>query len=188
MLDEAFLETLARARAGDEGAFTLLYRDVQPALLRYARVRAPHRGEDIAEDVWVEVVRGLHRFAGDEQGFRAWIFTIARHKIIDGHRYEGRRRTVPLDGADEMDLPTVRDIAQDQEDGEATRAALMLVRTLPAQQAEVILLRVVAGLDCDQTARIVGKSPGAVRVLSHRGLRRLAAALATESKRGGVGR
>jgi RNA polymerase sigma-70 factor (ECF subfamily) len=188
MLTENFLETLARARAGDEGAFTLLYRDVQPALLRYARARAPHRGEDICEDVWVEVVRGLHRFAGDEQGFRAWIFTIARHKIIDGHRYEGRRRTVPLDGTDEMNFPTVRDVAEDQQDGEATRAALTLVRTLPAQQAEVILLRVVAGLDCAQTARIVGKSPGAVRVLSHRGLRRLAAALATESERGGVGR
>lgn len=187
MLDEDFLGTLARARAGDERAFTLLFRDVQPALLRYARARAPRRGEDIAEEVWLEVVRGLHRFAGDEQGFRAWIFTIARHKIIDDHRYQGRRRTVPLDGTDELDLPIVRDVAQDQEDSEATRAALTLVRTLPAQQAEVILLRVVGGLDCNQTARVLGKSPGAVRVLSHRGLRKLAAALAYDSEKGGVG-
>ncbi len=187
MLDEAFLETLAGARAGDDSAFTVLFRDVQPALLRYIRARAPHRGEDIAEDVWLEVVRGLHRFAGDEQGFRAWIFTIARHKIVDDHRYQGRRRTLPLDGTDELDLPIVRDVAADQEDSEATRAALALVRTLPAQQAEVILLRVVGGLDCNQTARVLGKSPGAVRVLSHRGLRRLAAALATDLEKGGVG-
>jgi RNA polymerase sigma-70 factor, ECF subfamily len=49
------------------------------------------------------------------------------------------------------------------------------VATLPKDQAEIILLRVVAGLDTGQVARIVGKTPGAVRVAAHRGLRRLAA-------------
>ena len=49
---------------------------------------------------------------------------------------------------------------------------------LPAYQAEVILLRVVAGLDTETVARLVGRSPGAVRVAAHRGLRRLAEILA----------
>jgi RNA polymerase sigma-70 factor (ECF subfamily) len=53
-----------------------------------------------------------------------------------------------------------------------------LIATLPRFQAEVILLRVVAGLDTPAVARLVGRSPGAVRVAAHRGLRRLAATLA----------
>ena len=59
-----------------------------------------------------------------------------------------------------------------------TRSALALVAGLPALQAEVILLRVVAGLDTDTVAGLTGRSPGAVRVAAHRGLRRLAQILA----------
>ena len=77
-----------------------------------------------------------------------------------------------------------RDVAEDYEDDEATRRTLALVWKLPPAQAEVILLRVIAGLDFAHIARLLGKTPGAVRVLLHRGLRRLAgiltAQLATE--------
>jgi RNA polymerase sigma-70 factor (ECF subfamily) len=59
-----------------------------------------------------------------------------------------------------------------------TRAAIALVARLPPLQAEVIMLRVVAGLDVDAVASLVGRSSGAVRVAAHRGLRRLAALLA----------
>ena len=87
---------------------------------------------------------------------------------------------------EEIDQHEARDIAEDYEDQEATRRALALVMTLPPGQAEVIFLRVVAGLDCAQVGRLLGKTPGAVRVLSHRGLRRLAVILA--EKMAGVGR
>jgi len=56
----------------------------------------------------------------------------------------------------------------------STRRALAAVAMLPMDQAEIIMLRVMVGLDTRQVARIVGKSPGAVRVAAHRGLRRLA--------------
>jgi RNA polymerase sigma-70 factor (ECF subfamily) len=56
----------------------------------------------------------------------------------------------------------------------STRAALALLAELPPDQAEVVVLRVVGGLEVAEVARIVGKRPGAVRVLAHRGLRRLA--------------
>ena len=58
--------------------------------------------------------------------------------------------------------------------GQSTRAALALVAELPPDQAEVVALRVLAGLEVAEVARIVGKRPGTVRVLAHRGLRRLA--------------
>jgi RNA polymerase sigma-70 factor (ECF subfamily) len=59
-----------------------------------------------------------------------------------------------------------------------TTAAVAVVAALPPLQAEVIVLRVLAGLDTDAVAQIVGRSPGAVRVAAHLGLRRLAETLA----------
>jgi RNA polymerase sigma-70 factor (ECF subfamily) len=70
--------------------------------------------------------------------------------------------------------PRAPDAAGQAIENLATEEALAAVTALPPQQAEVILLRVVAGLDTDAVARIVGTSPGAVRVAAHRGLRRLA--------------
>jgi RNA polymerase sigma-70 factor (ECF subfamily) len=71
--------------------------------------------------------------------------------------------------------PDAADLALEQID---TRSALSLVARLPAHQAEVVLLRVVAGLDNETVARLLGRSPGAVRVAAHRGLRRMAGILA----------
>jgi len=188
MLEQRFSDTLVRARSGDEHAFALIYSDIQPALLRYCWAQAPGHGEDISAEVWLEVSRALDRFEGDEQGFRAWVFAIARNKIIDQVRRDARRPTIPLGDTGEIYLHEARDIAEDFEDGEATRRALALVRTLPPDQAEVILLRVVADLDNTQIAGLLGKTPGAVRVLSHRGLRRLALTLTEQMVAGGVDR
>jgi RNA polymerase sigma-70 factor (ECF subfamily) len=188
MLEQRFFETLARARSGDEHAFALIYNDIQPALLRYSWAQAPGHGEDISAEVWLEVTRSLCRFEGDEQGFRAWVFAIARHKIIDQVRRDARRPTILLGDAGEIYPHEARDVAEDFEDGEATSRALALVRTLPPDQAEVILLRVVGDLDHAQIAGLLGKSRGAVRVLLHRGLRRLAVILSDQMVVGGVDR
>ena len=83
MIGGAFEVTLASARTGDEAAFACIFRDVQPALLRYLRVIATE-AEDVAGDTWVQVVAGLAGFRGGEQAFRAWLFTIARHPLPRG--------------------------------------------------------------------------------------------------------
>ena len=76
-----------RRPAGERGAFSALWRDANPALLRYLRVIAPEVAEDVAADTWVHVVRGLARFRGDESAWRAWLFTTARRRAIDHGRY-----------------------------------------------------------------------------------------------------
>ena len=182
MDSEAFSTALADARAGDEAAFARLYRLVQPGLLRYLRGMANDGAEDVAADAWVEVVRGLDRFGGDAQGFTSWVFTIARRKAIDRSRYDARRLTAALPEHDQDD-PREPDVADVVEQAEATDAALALVRTLPPDQAEAILLRVVGGLEITMVAELMGRSNGAVRVLTHRGLQRLGATLAARSAR-----
>ncbi len=173
MIGAAFGVTLARAQAGDEAAFACIFRDVQPALLRYLRVIAPE-AEDVAGDTWLQVVAGLAGFRGGEQAFRSWLFTIARHRAADAGRSRARRPVVPLEAngaAEQLMSPDSADLALE---AVSARAVVALIASLPPDQAEIIMLRVVAGLDAGDVARIVGKTPGAVRVAAHRGLRRLA--------------
>ena len=167
-----FDHTLDAARGGDDRALAVLWRDLQPALLRYLRAVEPGAAEDIASETWLEVTRRLDRFSGDERDFRGWLFTIARHRLIDARRRAARNRTAPVAWIPER--PGRDDPAADVLADLSTQASIRLVSELPPEQAEAVLLRVMAGLDTDQVARIMGKQPGNVRVLSHRGLRNLA--------------
>ena len=187
MIGEPFAEVLSAAQAGGETAFAVLWRELQPGLLRYLRVVVVAAAEDVASETWLEVAKGLTRFSGDELGFRAWLFTIARHRALDWARREARRPTTPvsaevLEGRASSDDPESEAVER-----LSTEAALALIARLPRDQAEVVTLRSVAGLDVAAVARIVGKRPGTVRVLAHRGLRHLAELLVSEqSVRGPV--
>ena len=173
MLGESYAAALEGARRGDDEAFALLYRDIQPALLRYLRVMSTELSEDAASETWLEAARSLDSFEGSEPAFRGWLFAIARRKLIDRVRYEARRPSSAWDDVDDAG-PVQRDIAEEVVELDATERALALVRTLPADQAEAVLLRVVAGLDYPVVAEVMERTTGAVRVLVHRGLKRLA--------------
>ena len=172
VIGAAFGVTLASAQGGDETAFACLYRDIQPALLRYLHVITPE-AEDVAGETWLQVVKGLPRFRGGEEAFRAWLFTIARHRAVDAGRSRSRRPDLPLALTETVEQPTAPDTADLALEAISTRSVLELIRALPPDHAEIIMLRVVAGLEAADVARIVGKTPGAVRVTAHRALRRL---------------
>jgi RNA polymerase sigma-70 factor, ECF subfamily len=178
VVGDEFPAVLGAAQHGSEAAFTRLWLDVNPALVRYLRVIAPDAADDVAADTWVQVVRGLRRFRGDEAAWRAWVFTTARRRVVDAARRRSRRREEPLRDVPAELLPVTADAADEAIERLSTRSAIMWLNRLPQLQAEVILLRVVAGLDTDAVARLLGRTPGAVRVAGHRGLRRLAETLA----------
>ena len=131
MLGSSFPELLAAAQGGDEQAFAVLWRDLQPALLRYFRVAAREAAEDLAADTWVSVIRGLGRFRGDGRAFRAWVFTVARHQAIDWRRQATRRPTslVPVEQLAERPAPD--DPVAAVLEAQSTRAALALLAELP---------------------------------------------------------
>jgi len=172
---------VAAASTGEEWALTELFRAFQPGLLRYLRSREPVAADDLAGEVWLAVARQLPHFVGDERQFRCWLFTIAHNRLNDHRRRAARRRTDPMPpegfhacidprragGAGDPAASVVEQLcSQDAVD--------LLVGGLPPVQADVVLLRVVAGLDVVEVARILNRSPGSVRVLQHRALRRLA--------------
>lgn len=180
-LPEQFDAVLDAARQGAPWALTALYRELQPAVLRYLRAQEPSEGEDLASEVWIDVAGGLHRFAGDENAFRRWVFTIARRRLIDLRRRRTRRRTDVTAQDRFAERPSSHDVeGAALSDLTAAEAVARIHALLPPDQAEVVLLRVVGGLDVASVADLVGKRPGTVRVLQHRALRRLARAVGAE--------
>src|SRR5438876_10923672 len=96
---------LAAAQAGAEWALTSLYQDLHAPLLRYLRAHDRREGDDLASEVWVDVARSLHRFAGSETDLRKWLFTIARRRLLDHRRRVARRRTDPVPPEALVELP-----------------------------------------------------------------------------------
>jgi RNA polymerase sigma-70 factor, ECF subfamily len=168
-------QALREAKAGSEVGFRHLWRRLQPRLLRFLSVYGCEEPDDVASETWLQVVRDLHRFEGGEEDFRGWLFSIARHRAIDATRARTRLRDrlarVPVSEPGPGDKPVELEVLE----GVSTRQAVALVAGLPRDQAEAVALRVIAGLDTPAVARVLGKSPGAVRVALHRGLRALAA-------------
>ncbi|MGC4808300.1 RNA polymerase sigma factor [Micromonospora sp. DT233] len=165
-------EAVGAARAGDEDAFRVLYRSLQPGLLRYLTALVGAEAEDVASETWLQIARDLPTFTGGE--FRAWAVTIARNRAMDHLRRQRRRPSVPVPLHDLGDLPGDADTAERAGESLGTEAALALIATLPPREAEAVLLRAVIGLDAETAGRVLGRRAGAVRTAAHRGLRRLA--------------
>ena len=181
---EAFESVLSGAQAGASWALTILYRDLHPRVLRYLSLREPAEAEDLASEVWIDVAAGIDRFRGNEDGFRAWVFTIARRRLVDLRRRSSVRRekSVPLDvlGGDRG----VGDAEGEAMASIEAEAALALIATLPPDQCDVVLLRVIGDLSVADVAKILGKRPGAVRALQHRALKHLARIVSLEGVTG----
>jgi RNA polymerase sigma-70 factor (ECF subfamily) len=149
-----------------------LWREFQPGLLRYLRIKAAPVAEDLAADIWLRVLRALPTFEGDERGFRGWLYTTARNRLTDWYR-NGERRPDLIEYSSLVLLPAVNNVEEEAAERSATDEAVALIGELPPDQAEAVMLRIVAGMDVARVAALMERSPGSVRVLCHRGLRRL---------------
>lgn len=164
---------IERARQGDPAAWSELYRWLSPQVLGYLRARGASEPQDVLGEVFVQAVRDLESFSGNERDFRAWVFSIAHHRLIDEARRAARRPADPVP-AEEL---TGHGEAADAETeamarigaGEVTR----LLATLSEDQRSVLLLRVLGELTVPEVARVVGKRPGAVKQLQRRAIARL---------------
>jgi RNA polymerase sigma-70 factor (ECF subfamily) len=162
------------AQDGDEEAFRLLYRVLHPGMIRYLWAHAGDAAEDLAAETWLRVARDLGRFHGDEAGFRGWVTTIARHRVLDYFRQQGRKPLADAPVELLVHIPAAEDTESVVLNALATADALEMIAGLPDTQAEAVLLTVVMELDAKTAGKVMGKRAGAVRVAAHRGLRRLA--------------
>jgi RNA polymerase sigma-70 factor (ECF subfamily) len=151
---ERFETVMTAASTGVEWAIGLLYREFHPAVLRYLKARGARMPEAAAEEVWIEVARGLQDFSGDETTFRRWLFDLARR---------------PLDNVGRNEDPE----HLEERAREPMSDALSKVSALPSDHADVLLLRALGRLEVDDVASLTGQDVGAVRLLEMDALRLL---------------
>ncbi|WP_461070389.1 RNA polymerase sigma factor [Streptomyces pseudoechinosporeus] len=170
--DLALGTAVAQAQDGDEAAFAVLYRLVQPGLLGYLRGTVDEGAEDVAAAAWREIARELPRFRGDGHGFRGWTASIAR-RHARGHLR--RRGASPRAAGSPWTRQTGDHIAHTLPGATlSAETAQALVARLPCAQAEAVLLRLVVRLDERAAARVMGRPSAVVRVLARRGVKNLA--------------
>ena len=172
---EDFSSVLAAAQGGEEWAAAVLFRDLHPRVMRFLRARDSQVAEDLASEVWLAVAGSIGEFRGDERGFRAWVFTIARRRLVDHFRLSSRRRTdvVSDEAFGELAAPDATEpAALDRLAG--ADAAAWVGSVLSPEQTDVVLLRVLGDLDAEQVGELMGRSANWVRVTQHRALRKLA--------------
>lgn len=168
-LGAGFDDVLRAARANAPWAFERLYDTLAPSVAGYLRLRGADDPEGVTNEVMLGVFRGLGGFEGDEPGFRSWVFTIAHRRLIDERRRRAARPRADAELTERHDRA-----AGDVEDEAAARLGghrvVTLLDQLTEDQRDVILLRVVGDLSVEETARVLGKRQGAVKMLQRRGL------------------
>jgi RNA polymerase sigma-70 factor, ECF subfamily len=171
-------ELVMAAMTGDRAATARLLEVLRPLVARYCRGklgpvdRSFLSADDVAQEVCLAVLGALPTYRVQGRPFLAFVYGIASHKVVDAHRAVTRGKTDPV-----ADVPDVVESAAGPEQqamrGELSAQLRALLEELPEKQREILVLRVVVGLSAEETAEIVGASPGAVRVAQHRALTRL---------------
>ena len=175
-------ELVARLRAGDEEAFAAVVRAHHASLCRFARafVGSAAVAEEVVQDTWLAVVRGVERFE-ERSSLRTWLFHILANRARTTAVRERRSDTLDPD-ADRFDAtgawsPPPVPWSEQVEDRVAAQQTAALARdlldTLPETQRQVVVLRDVEGLSAAEVADLLGLSDGNQRVLLHRGRARL---------------
>ncbi|WP_098388697.1 sigma-70 family RNA polymerase sigma factor [Corynebacterium renale] len=166
-------EYVVAAVGGDKKALHHLLQEIYPPVLRYARARIgggrTPTAEDVAQEVCLAVAQSIGRYVDRGRPFMAYVYGIASHKVADAHRFMGRDAMQPVEEVPEH--TSHRDLPEDyalEVDGSNTMRRLL--DGLSEKARDIIILRVVEGMTAEETAQIVGSTPGAVRVAQHRAL------------------
>lgn len=177
--EDPFVPLLAAARTGSSWAWERLYRELSPRVLGYLRARGASDPEDLLGEIFLQVVRDLARFSGDEPAFRAWIFTIARNRMLDQARSNARRNALAPRSPLPDDLPA-GDVEHEALAELRADEIRTLLGSLSDDQRDVLLLRIIGGLTIDEIAASIAKRPDAVKALQRRGLNQLRRRIGTD--------
>lgn len=178
--DQVLPKLIAKAQAGDAGAFGDLYARYAGMILRYlyARTREQEAAQDLTQEVFVRVIKGIGGFEyRGEKSFLGWLYTIAGNVLI-GQARRKRAVSTPLDDSIEVADPRGQDAVLSVFD----RVSLMgAISQLTGDQQQVLTLRYFGDMTNQEIAQTTGKTEGAVKALQHRALLALQQILERES-------
>lgn len=182
-IGDRFPRVLSAASEGANWAWAELYEEFAPSLLRFIASQGAVEPEDCLGECFVQLVRNLPTFSGDEAAFRAWIYLVARNRVVDEWRAARRRPTAPTG-----DVVAAHERRQQHEPADASLVRRdeieAILATLGPDQRAVLTLRVVEQFSVEETAGILGRTAGAVRVLQHRAIKNLRRALSSSVRTG----
>ena len=177
-------DVAAGVRRGDPDALSEVYRVLSGPLTAYLRsqVRDAQLAEDLATETFLKLVRGCRRLEGGPFQIRSWLYRVAQRNVIDHLRARSRRPDEELTDLPPEELTAEGDPAVTVEGLDTLDRIRQALQQLSPDQAEVLRLRLIAGLSAPEAAIVIGKTEGAVRALQHRGV----ATLARHIRRGTV--
>ncbi|MGV8858120.1 RNA polymerase sigma factor [Rhodoglobus sp.] len=167
-----FAALLAAAQAGAGWGSTTLWIEYSPAVTAFLTARGSREPEDLTSEVFLDVFERLPQFIGNESQFRSFVFSVAYRRLVDEFRKRARRGESVEWNADHdsNSAPSAEEEVLSRLQDETT---LSLLNSLPTDQRDVMVLRIVADLTVAQIATVIGKRPGAVKALQRRALERL---------------
>ena len=164
-------DILSRASLGDRDAFGQLYERYVERIFNYVYYRTGnvHDAEDLTARVFQRAMKHIVNYTDRGVPFSAWLYRIAHNLVANWHRDRSRKQEIPLD--DLPILPTKGDhpeknLVRSQEQD----ALLKMIRTLPAERQNLLILKFVENMSNAEIGAIMGRSEGAVKSLYHRTL------------------
>lgn len=165
----ALSDALPAAQLGEPWALNVIYRELAGQVHGYLQSRGATEPEELTQDVFLTVFSKLPTLTGGVAGLRTFTFSVAHARIVDSHRARARRPDAqPYDpDTDRRSSPS----AEDTYDASSSPARVQqLLARLPADQRNVLALRILGDLSLEETAHVIGRSRGAVQQLQRRAL------------------
>jgi len=174
-------ELVRRAQEYEEAALEALYQVYYPKIYNYAFLQMGdvQAAEDLASDVMLRMFESIKSYRFKGLPFSAWVFRIARNRLIDLHRRRRRRGEVDLSETLSSSLATPHTLAERALERGQLQVAL---KYLTYEQRQVIVLKFIEGFDNRSVGRIMGRSEGAIKSLQHRALASLRRILCPEGR------
>jgi len=160
---------ISQAKRGHEAAISQLYRQYAPRIYGYvaSRVGDPALADDLTSEVFLRALEGLPGFEYRGISLGAWLYRIAHDRVADHFRKQARRQTAPLENGM---LPPQNGVEPQVEANLEAQRLKQAIEQLTDDQRQVILLRFNAGLKLRETAYVMDRSIGAVKMLQMRAL------------------
>jgi RNA polymerase sigma-70 factor (ECF subfamily) len=174
---ESEIETVERAKH-DPAAFGVLYDRNVERIYRfvYSRVRDRCLAEDITEEVFMSALKNIAKYRFTGACFSSWLYKIACNAIVS--HYRRAKSEVPLESASHI-ADRTDGVLEEVVRRDRSRRIWEAIGRLPAKQREAMTLRFSADLPHYDVARMMGRSPAAVKLLIYRAVQRLRCELVT---------
>ncbi len=162
-----FPSIIAAARTGAEWAWEVIYKHLAGPITAYLASQGAQEPEDLTSETFLQAARDISSFKGDERGFRSWLFVIAHRRLLDSWRAAGRRPQITSD-LDNVVEPRGGDTEEEAMERLAEGELLQAFARLTDDQRALLALRILGNLTLSETAVVLGRSLGAVKVLQRR--------------------